>query len=117
MHLGLERLWPAVPALLFIGYQICKPIVWVLIKVLGGDPRTVCPKNELVELAAEHKGSLAFVLGSDEERILKGTMQFSEKSEACYDSADGCKVCKGKKQELSQRACANCLVVGTHGFR
>src|SRR5258708_2691226 len=70
---------PITKALIIIFYPICKPVSYVLNKMLGKELPTLYSKKEIVKLVAEHEDHPSSHIDADEERILHGALQFSEK--------------------------------------
>lgn len=70
---------PAVHFLMRISWPITYPIGAMLDKVLGEELPTVYTKRELMEIVSEHGSSKESSVDTDEERIVRGALQFSQK--------------------------------------
>ncbi|MBD3311815.1 MAG: DUF21 domain-containing protein [Candidatus Magasanikbacteria bacterium] len=79
LQVGAKTAW-LVKIFMFVLFPICWPIAWILDKTLGDEMPTIYSKKELMKIVEEHKGSQHSSLDSDEERIIKGALSFSEKS-------------------------------------
>ena len=58
---------------------ITLPISWALDKILGEELPTVYTKKELMKIISEHEDSDKSAIDRDEERIVHGALQFSQK--------------------------------------
>jgi len=76
--LGSKFVW-LVKIFIFILYPICKPMSWVLDKVLGDEMSTIYSKKELVKMIEAHQDSARSDVDADEEKIMKGALSFSNK--------------------------------------
>jgi len=65
-----------VRVIMFMLYPIAAPLAWVLDKSLGDELPTMYSRKELVGILREHGGN---ILKTDEERIARGALTFSEK--------------------------------------
>jgi len=68
-----------VKILIFALYPICWPISKILDKTLGDELPTIYSKRELVKIIEEHEDSKESDIKSEEERIVKGALTFSNK--------------------------------------
>lgn len=78
MQLGSRTAWLA-QLFIFLLYPICKPMAWVLDKVLGDEMPTTYSKRELVKIIEEHRESEDSEIEADEERIARGALTFGDK--------------------------------------
>lgn len=76
MTLGSRLVW-FVRLCMFIAWPVAAPLAWILDKTLGDELPTVYSRRELVRILQEHEGS---TLKTDEERIARGALTFSEKT-------------------------------------
>ncbi len=76
--LGAKFTW-LVKIFIFILYPICKPIAWILDKTLGEEMATIYSKKEIAKIIEQHVNSDESNIDSDEKRIMKGALSFSEK--------------------------------------
>ncbi|RLC37758.1 hypothetical protein DRH27_03575 [Candidatus Falkowbacteria bacterium] len=76
--LGAKLAW-LVKLFIFVLYPICWPLSWVLNKILGDEIPTVYSKHELMKIVEDHEGMKESEIDSDEEKIIKGALSFSEK--------------------------------------
>jgi metal transporter CNNM len=76
MKFGAKTAW-LVKILIILMYPVCAPIGWVLDKMLGEELPTVYSRKELISIIEEHEDMDK--LDSDEERIVKGALTFSDK--------------------------------------
>lgn len=76
--LGAKMAW-LVGFFIFILYPICKPLAWTLDKFLGDEIPTVYSKHELIKLIEDHEDSKHSDIDSDEEKIIKGALSYSDK--------------------------------------
>ncbi|MCC7289020.1 DUF21 domain-containing protein [bacterium] len=60
-------------------WPICAPIAWVLDKIFGDELPTVYSKTELLKIVEEHRRSEHSDVDTDEQRIIKGALSFSER--------------------------------------
>ena len=65
---------------LIIMFPITWPISWALDKALGDEMPSIYSKKELIKIVQEHEDSKDSDIDSDEERIIKGALSFSEKT-------------------------------------
>lgn len=79
MFVGSRFAWLA-RFFIIIFYPICKPIAWVLNKILGEEIPTIYTKKELVKLIEDHEDFHGSEIDADEERIIKGALSFSNKT-------------------------------------
>jgi metal transporter CNNM len=70
---------PFTKLLIIILYPICGPVAYVLDKMLGKELPTIYSKNELTKIVAEHEDHPDSSIDADEERIIHGALQFSDK--------------------------------------
>ena len=78
LKVGAHTAW-VVKIFIFILFPICYPIAFILDKALGKEMSTIYSKKELIEIIKEHEDSEESELDSDEERIIKGALSFSDK--------------------------------------
>ncbi len=78
MVFGAKTAW-IVRLLIFVLYPIIWPIAWVLDKTLGHEMPSMFSRKELISVIEEHENSKHSDLRTDEERILKGALQFAQK--------------------------------------
>ncbi len=64
---------------IFIFYPLSSPIAWALNKVLGEEMPSVYTKKELEKLIESQEDNPKSPLDADEERIIKGALNFSDK--------------------------------------
>jgi metal transporter CNNM len=76
MTLGSRLIW-FVRGCMLILWPVAAPLAWMLDKTLGNELPTVYSRRELVRILQEHEGS---TLKTDEERIARGALTFSEKT-------------------------------------
>ena len=79
LKVGAQTAW-VVRIFIFILFPICYPIAFILDKALGEEMSTIYSKKELIEIIKEHEDSEESELDSDEERIIKGALSFSDKT-------------------------------------
>ncbi len=79
LEVGSRTAW-MVELLMFILYPVGKPIAWLLDKILGRELRTVWTKKELRHIIQMHEDDPRSSVDRDEERILLGALEFSEKT-------------------------------------
>lgn len=70
---------PITKMFIFIFYPICGPVAYLLDKILGSEMQTIYSKNEIARLVAEHEDHPSAPIDADEERIIHGALQYSEK--------------------------------------
>lgn len=75
---GAKLAW-LVQIIIFLLYPIAMPIAWTLNKLLGKELATIYSKKELIKIIEEHEEAQESDLDSDEERIIKGALTFSDK--------------------------------------
>jgi metal transporter CNNM len=78
LAIGSKLVW-LVRFFIFIFYPICRPLAWVLDKILGEEMPTIYSKKELVKLIEDHEDLKESDIDADEERIIKGALSFSGK--------------------------------------
>lgn len=76
LRMGASAAW-LVKLIMFVLYPVAAPLAWVLDKTLGDELPTLYSRKELVGILQEHGGGN--VLKTDEERIARGALTFSEK--------------------------------------
>lgn len=76
--LGAKLHW-LVNFFIIILWPICAPLAWVLDSILGDELPTVYSKKELLKIIEEHRQSHRSEVDTDEQRIIKGALTFSEK--------------------------------------
>ena len=79
LTLGARFTW-LVKLFIIILFPICRPIAYLIDKILGDEMPTVYSKHELVKLIEEHKGLKQSDVDADEERIVKGALSYSDKT-------------------------------------
>lgn len=79
LYIGSKTAW-IVKIFLFICYPIAKPIAIALDKLFGEDFSDRYDKSELELLLEDHNNKEGGPLDADENRILLGAMQFSDKT-------------------------------------
>jgi metal transporter CNNM len=75
MEIGARTAW-LVHIIMIVLYPVAAPLAWILDKSLGDELPTIYSRKELVGILREHGGN---ILKSDEERIARGALTFSEK--------------------------------------
>lgn len=75
LKLGSSISW-LVQGIMFVLYPVAAPLAWILDKSLGDELPTLYSRKELVGILQEHGGN---ILKTDEERIARGALTFSEK--------------------------------------
>ncbi|HUD11252.1 MAG TPA: CNNM domain-containing protein [Candidatus Saccharimonadia bacterium] len=75
MEIGARTAW-LVRIIMILLYPVAAPLAWVLDKSLGDELPTIYSRKELVGILQDHGGN---ILKSDEERIARGALTFSEK--------------------------------------
>lgn len=78
LHLGSKVVW-IVKIFIFIFYPVCKPLSWILDKILGNEVTTIYSKKEIMKLIEDHEDSKESSIDADEEKIIKGALSFSKK--------------------------------------
>jgi metal transporter CNNM len=73
---------PITKFFIFIFYPICAPVAYVLDKMLGKELPTIYSKKEIARIVAEHEDHPSAPIDADEERIIHGALQFSDKKVA-----------------------------------
>jgi metal transporter CNNM len=73
------RTWWLVEAFMILAFPIAGPIAWILDKVLGQELPTVYSKRELMHIVAQHEDTPESLIDQDEERIILGALQYSDK--------------------------------------
>lgn len=76
--IGARLAW-LVKIFIFLFYIICKPMAWLLDKVLGDEMPTVYSKKEIAKMIEDHEDLKESDIDSDEERIIKGALSYSNK--------------------------------------
>lgn len=76
LQVGAKTAW-LVKIFIFVLFPICWPIAWILNKILGEEMTTIYSKKELMKIVEEHRGSKESSVDSDEERIIKGALTYS----------------------------------------
>ncbi len=79
LTLGAKFVW-LVKIFIFILFPICWPMAFILNKVLGDEIATIYSKKELTKMIEQHASSDESSIDSDEKRIMKGALSFSEKT-------------------------------------
>ena len=74
------KLVPVVRLVIFIFYPICKPMSYVLNKVLGEEMPMVYTKHELIEIIEEHEESEDSDVEHDEKKIIRGALLYGNKT-------------------------------------
>lgn len=70
---------PFVRLAIFVFYPIVYPISKALDKMLGKEMPNIYSHNELISIISEHEDAKESPLDEDEERIMLGTLRFSQK--------------------------------------
>jgi len=78
LRIGSKFVW-LVRIFVFILYPICWPLAWILDKILGDELPTIYSKKELVKIIEQHERSKRSAIDTDERKILKGALSFSDK--------------------------------------
>ncbi len=78
LQVGAKTAW-LVKIFMYLLFPICFPIAWVLDKVLGDEMATIYSKHELMKIVEEHESAKESEIESDETRIIKGALTFSDK--------------------------------------
>ena len=76
---GAKSAW-FVTILLWVFYPICKPMAWLLDKMLGAELPNMYSKQELVKILEEHGHHIDAEVDEDEERIATGALTFGDKT-------------------------------------
>jgi len=79
LALGSKFTW-VVRLFIIMLWPICRPLAYLLDKILGDEMPTVYSKHELVKLIEEHEDLKQSEVDEDEERIIKGALSFSDKT-------------------------------------
>jgi len=79
MDLGARLAW-LVRIFIFIFYPVCKPLAFLLDKILGAEMPTIYTKHELIEIIEEHEGHKDSDVDLSEKRIIRGALSFSGKT-------------------------------------
>lgn len=79
MEFGSKLAW-IVKIFVFILYPVCKPMAFMLDKILGAEIPTIYTKHELIEIIEEHEGSKDSDVDRDEKKIIRGALSFSNKT-------------------------------------
>ena len=79
LTLGSKFAW-AVKLFIIILWPICRPLAFLLDKILGNEMPTIYSKHELVKLIEEHEDLKQSEVDADEERIIKGALSYSDKT-------------------------------------
>jgi metal transporter CNNM len=75
---GSKLVW-LVKIFRFVLFPVCWPLARLLDKILGDELPTVYSKHELVKLIEDHEDLKESEVDSDEERIIKGALSYSDK--------------------------------------
>jgi metal transporter CNNM len=78
LFIGAKTAW-LVKIFIIIMFPIVWPIAWLLDTILGDEMPSIYSKKELIKIVEEHEDSKESDLDSDEERIIKGALSFSDK--------------------------------------
>lgn len=70
---------PIVKVVMFMVWPISYPIAWILEKTVGAEKETVWSKSELEEIIKDHEDSELSDLDSDEQKIILGALEYSDK--------------------------------------
>lgn len=76
------RTAPFVSILMRVSSPITYPIGYLLDRALGKEHPTIYSKGEIMEIVSEHEDSEQSAIDSDEERIVHGALQFSNRTVA-----------------------------------
>lgn len=79
LKLGSKFIW-LVEIFIAIFYPVAKPLSVVLDKMLGEELPTVYSKQELEKIIDQQGGLLESMIDSDEKRIMKGALSYSDKT-------------------------------------
>jgi len=79
MAFGAKTAW-IVKILIVVLLPLTFPIAWILDKTLGEEMPSVYSRNELIKVIQEHGSSKHSDLDTDEERITRGALTFSNKT-------------------------------------
>jgi metal transporter CNNM len=79
LSLGAKVVW-LVKIFIFVFYPISWPIARLLDKALGQELATIYSKQELMKIVEEHGGANESDVDTDEEKIIKGALTFSDKT-------------------------------------
>ena len=75
---GAKMAW-LVRLIILLLYPVTYPISWILDKILGEEIPTVWGKKELKEIIKQSEDSNKTLVDEDEERIVIGALEFSDK--------------------------------------
>lgn len=78
LKIGAKTVW-IVKIFMFVLYPICRPIAWVLDRLLGQELPTIYSKKELVSLLEEHSNDVTSDVKAHEEKIARGALTYGEK--------------------------------------
>ena len=81
MAFGAKTAW-IVKILIIILLPLTYPIAWILDKTLGDEMPSVYSRGELLKVIEEHGSSKRSDIDTDEERITRGALTFSDKTAA-----------------------------------
>ncbi len=81
MAFGAKTAW-IVRILIIILLPLTYPIAWILDKALGDEMPSIYSRGELLKVIEEHGSSTQSDLDTDEERITRGALTFSDKTAA-----------------------------------
>ncbi len=70
---------PIVRVVMLITWPISYPISWVLEKTIGAEEETIWSRDELEEIIKDHEDSDGSDLDSDEQKIILGALEYSDK--------------------------------------
>ncbi len=70
---------PIVQVVMWFVYPIAYPISWVLERTVGKETETVWDREELAEIIKDHEESDLSELDSDEQKIILGALEYSDK--------------------------------------
>jgi len=76
---GPKLVW-VVRIFIFIFYPICRPMSYVLNKILGEEMPMVYTKHELIEIIEEHEESEDSDVEHDEKKIIRGALLYGNKT-------------------------------------
>jgi metal transporter CNNM len=76
--LGAKFAW-LVRLFIFVFYLICRPMAWILDKMLGREMPAIYSKKELIKIIEQHEDSQESDIDSDEEKIVKGALSYADK--------------------------------------
>jgi len=78
LALGSKVVW-IVRIAMFILYPICRPLSWILDKLLGEELPTMYSRQELMNILEEHSENTESEIEAHEEKIARGALTFGEK--------------------------------------